>query len=216
MTDHPAKFTKAIIDEARKVLDLQGFSGHILDPFAGVGGVHALAQSDRHTHGIELEPEWAETHPHTIVGDATRLNYQDQCFEAVVTSPPYGNRMADKYAGDAKGSKRYTYRVALGRDLSPNSIAALQWSGTYMKMIGEALDEIERVLKPGGLFLLNVSDHIRDGAVARVSDWFEHEVAVVRQFRELDDIHVPTPRMGHGQNAKARVEYEHLYVFERL
>lgn len=216
--NHPAKFSPAIIEEARKVLDSYDFSGNILDPFAGVGGVHDLSSIPlgRWTHGVELEPEWAAAHWHTQVGDATMLTYLGGSFDAVVTSPPYGNRMADSYAGDAKGSKRVTYRIALGHELTEGSGAGMQWGRSYRETMGDALDEIERVLKPGGLFLLNISNHIRKGEEQRVSEWYLSECCEKRQFRLLDDIHIDTPRMGFGQHAELRVDYEHLYVMEKL
>lgn len=60
----------------------------------------------------------------TVIGDATRLPFDNRMFDAVITSPTYGNRMADHH--DAQdGSKRITYRHS-GRHPSRWSAAVLE------------------------------------------------------------------------------------------
>lgn len=99
---HPAKFSAPILDTIRKLVALEAEQvGHltIFDPFAGVGGVHDLADAGWcSTVGVELQPEWAAAHPDTIVGDALALpaDWTDR-FDVLVTSPCYGNRMADAH-----------------------------------------------------------------------------------------------------------------------
>lgn len=78
----------------------------ILDPFAGVGGVHELQTLGYRTVGVEIEPRWAAAHPNTFVGDATALDFPDGSFDAVVTSPVYGNRMSDTYTGERDTCKQ--------------------------------------------------------------------------------------------------------------
>lgn len=104
--DHPAKFSDPILDAVEGELraHLFGPDHVLLDPFAGVGRVHELA--DRlgcDSVGVELEAEWAATHERTICGDSTILSaligpYHGH-VDALVTSPAYGNRMADQYLG---------------------------------------------------------------------------------------------------------------------
>lgn len=103
--NHPAKYSPGIIDQLTAVLvthlpPAPLFPPKVLDPFAGTGRIHQLRGRGYETTGIEIEPEWAATSPWTMVGDATRLPFDPQSFDAVVTSPCYGNRMADTYAGD--------------------------------------------------------------------------------------------------------------------
>lgn len=92
LLDHPAKFTPAIVDAIGELV-LDHFAPPVLDrppalldPFAGVGGIHALRPGIE-THGVELEPEWAAASPWTEVGDATNLRWADGTFDVVATSP---------------------------------------------------------------------------------------------------------------------------------
>lgn len=209
--NHPARYTPAILQHLQAELHTEALTHtrplQVLDPFAGVGTIHQLATPDHiHTVGIELEPEWAHAHPRTIVGDATRLPFPARTFDAVATSPAYGNRMADQYDG-RDGSRRSTYRLSLGRPLHPRSGAALQWGTTYRQLHTAAWHETYRVLRPGGLFLLNIKDHIRKGRPQRVPGW-HLQVATTLGFH-LEHIEViPTPGMRHGANHQARVDHE--------
>ena len=90
---HPAKFAQAHLDAIVEILgdnpDL-----YVLDPFAGIGTVHQLPYR---TIGVEIEPDWAKQHPDTIVGNAVNTPYDRDTFDAIVTSPCFGNRMADHH-----------------------------------------------------------------------------------------------------------------------
>lgn len=102
--DHCAKFSPPVLAAVRSVLaDVCPPAGlwptRVLDPFAGVGGIHQLRAAGYETVGVELEPEWACASQWTIVGDSRGLPFPDGRFDAVVTSPAYGNRMADSYDG---------------------------------------------------------------------------------------------------------------------
>jgi len=179
----------------------------VLDPFAGTGRVHWLHDNFHFdTVGIEIEPEWAEMHPRTVVGDATVLPFATGSFHAICTSPTYGNRMADHHeARDA--SRRNTYTHAIGHKLHPNNSGAMQWGEAYRQMHLLAWAEAWRVLKPGGVFVLNISDHIRKGEVVRVSDW--HLRTLARHgFERGNRVKVRTPRQRHGANGNLRVAHE--------
>lgn len=93
---HPCPFPDEIVNAARSLLPVDRYP-RIVDPFAGIGRVHKLPNE---TVGIELEPEWAEWHPSTVVGDAREIPYPDGHFDGAFTSPCYGNRMADSYTGE--------------------------------------------------------------------------------------------------------------------
>ena len=220
---HPAKFSVAVLDAIREIADgLLPDGARVLDPFAGVGGIHSLAEPmGWETWGVELEPEWAAQHPRTVCGDSTRLGtiveegLIPSVFDAIVTSPAYGNRMADAYAGDAKGSKRITYRIALGRPLDPRNGASMQWGAAYMALHREVWREAADVVRPGaGYLILNVSDHVRGGSVMPVSAWHVGTLAKWG-FHEVSRIDVPTPRMRFGANGGARVDHEHVILFQR-
>ena len=207
---HPAKFSDPILDVLRPIV--AGLPGPILDPFAGTGRIHELGRDD--TIGVEIEAEWAELHERTEVGDATDLRFDDGEIGSIVTSPTYGNRMADTYAGD--GTRRHTYRIALGRPLTEGSSAGLQWGEKYRELHRAAWLEARRVLRPGGNLVLNMSDHIRKGEVVPVTAWHV-ETLLDLGFDVIPGgwIPVETRRQRHGANADLRVDVEHVIVFEK-
>lgn len=178
--EHPAKFSEPILKELEAmVYDRLPLGARILDPFAGVGGVHVL-HPNYETFGVEIEEEWAVAHPRTQVGDSTQLTalFPTDHFDAVVTSPGYANRMSDNYGGDPKGSKRYTYRIFLGRLLKENNGAKYNWSSRrqiakYKQIHEDVWKECFKILSPGGYLLLNVSNHIRKHEVVDVVSWHQ-------------------------------------------
>ena len=207
----------------------------MLDPFAGVGGIHQLAENGYLTAGVEIEPAWACAHPRTIVGDATALVYDNGTFDAVVTSPAYGNRMADSYDGgrdrckvcalttgdeecpgcDGTGfasSKRYTYRTYLGTALAENNAGGMQWGPRYRELHTAAWREVARVLKPGGLFFLNISDHYRAGRLQGVDLWHAN-VCGRLGFELIAQEPVVTQRSKNGANHELRDSCEWILVF---
>jgi len=213
---HPAKFSKPILEKLEDLTSTLPDGARVLDPFAGVGGVHSLTRFD--TVGVELEPEWANAHDRTLVGDSRFLSilFGFEIFDAVITSPGYASRMSDRYAGDPKGSKRVTYRVSLGRPLTDGSGAAVQWSSakeiSEYKAIHKAVwESCFQVLKHDGLLLLNVSNHIRKGEEQLVSEW--HRLCLEEVGFVIDQIyHVKTQRMKMGANSNLRVLHENIVV----
>ena len=219
MREHPATYSKGMIDKFRDLLIGElgpSDPAHphvVLDPFAGVGTIHQL-RPEYATVGVELEPEWAQESPYTYIGDSTDLpGHWGDFFDAVATSPTYGNRMADHH--DAKdGSKRHTYRHTLGRPLTKGNTGGMQWGDEYKNVHMRVWREVARVLRPGGVFILNVSDHIRKGEVVQVAEW-HRSVICVMGFTLVSTIQMPTPRQRHGANGHLRVDHEVIYTFRR-
>jgi len=150
----------------------------VLDPFAGVGGIHSLANCQK-TVGIELEIEWASAHPGTICGDSAELlqSVPDDSVDMIATSPAYGNRFADQYLPPATDkSKRFTYAVSLGRKLTEGSAAAKAFGPKYCDLHAAVWSECARVLKPGGSFLLNVKNFYKAGKLVPVVAWHLEEL----------------------------------------
>ncbi len=203
---HPATYSDALFPllSAR----LMGRK-RILDPFGGTSKLKSVLTGGR-VYTSELEWEWAKMGA-DVQGNALRLPFRDGSFDAICTSPCYGNRMADHH--DAKDtSRRITYRHTLGRPLHSENAGMLQWGRAYRDFHVAAWEECRRVLARGGLFVLNVSDHIRGGEVMPVSKWHAGCLeAIGLTLQGVEE--VPTPRMRFGKNSKMRVSTESVFVF---
>ena len=215
MTEHPAKFSDPIIFRLQEICD--EYCAHIydageiptvLDPFAGTGKIHSLRGVT--TIGVELEPEWAEMHPCTEVGDATALRFTDHVLDAVITSPTYGNRMADHHVA-RDDSKRHTYTHAIGRSLHNNNSGAMQWGCDYRDFHRKAWREAIRVVKEDGLLVINISNHIRKGVEQHVVEF--HIKALIEEGCRIEEVRrVATRRQKHGANGSARVDSEKIII----
>lgn len=210
---HPAKYTDALLTTFARML--QG-SARILDPFGGEGGVFMLERwlPEAQIESIELEPEWAVCHPKTKVGNALALDYPDRSFDAICTSPTYGNRLADKKRPVLSKWKKgvTTYADMLGRPLSADNTGALQWGPKYRAVHVIAWTEARRVLKPGGRFVLDIKDHYRNKKLQPVTDW-HIEALTALGFVVQEHVKVDCPGMRYGQNGQWRVDYESVILF---
>lgn len=234
-TPHPAKFNANVLTVMRHVLRThleprKSTLSNVLDPFGGVGGVHELRTADIETWCIELEYEWAhqagargwvwygdffEFNPDSPFyrwdSGNTVFDLPPKLFDAIATSPTYGNRMSDHHnARDT--STRITYKHKLGRDLSPNNSGMMRYGNEYKRFHIRAYNRFRQLLVPGGLVLLNVSDFVRDGQVVQASKW--HHCRMLQfGYTHVRTFNVPTQRMGMGANREARVECEQLHVY---
>ena len=208
---HPARFSDPLFPV---FADLLKPGIRILDPFAGTGKIHELAKLiNVETVGVEIEPEWADLHPNTIVGNALALPFDAAEFDAIVTSPTYGNRLADSHrASDPE--KRRSYTHDLGRDLTAGNSGAMQWGSVYQRFHEKAWIEADRVLKPGGRLLLNIKDHIRNGEWQDVAGW--HVAALTSLGLKVFAIRpVVTRALRQGENAEARVAPELVIAMDK-
>jgi len=214
---HPARFSAGIIELFAEMLT-DHHSHHsvihkVLDPFAGTGRIHELRQYGFDTTGVEIEPEWAMMHPDTFIGDATNLPFATHSFDAVVTSPCYGNRFADHHKA-RDGSVRRSYTHDLGRDLDPNNAGAMHWGNEYRQLHIKAWTEARRVLSDGGVLILNIKDHIRSGKRQFVSGW--HVTTLCRLgFDLLYHCDVPVRGLRLGGGRELRLPSEQIYLFEK-
>lgn len=189
----------------------------LLDPFAGTGLVHTVA--DRlhvDSIGVEIEPEWADLHARTLCADSRTIT-RDLVgeFDAIVTSPTYGNRMADHHnATDL--SDRGTYKHRLGRELAAGNSGAMHWGDEYRQLHETVYSICTALLSPGGTFVVNVKDHVKDGRRVPVAAWhLSTLLALGLSF--VDDASIPSKGLGGavGDNAADRIGVEHIYILAK-
>ena len=219
MTKHPATYNDKFISIFAHYLNLYKCK-NVLDPFAGVGKLAMVKEYgfNGEVYCNEIEQEWtlANIYPvdHWFVGDAEFMDFASNgFFDAIITSPTYGNRMADHHEAKDK-SKRITYRHYLGHELNNDNTGRMQWGDSYREKHILVYHRCRSLLKAGGLFILNVSDHIRKGQVINVSEWHLNTL-VDLGFILKEDIVVETPRMRYGKNSSLRVNHEHIYIMEK-
>ncbi len=221
---HPAKYSGTILHTIGTELNaLLPYQATIVDCFAGVGGIHLLEMFNPSwaTFAVELEAEWAEQSMDkgpTWWGDFFAWNPAAcgiEYIDAFVTSCTYGNRMADKHEPSPEDtSKRITYKHKLGRGLTPNSSAGMQWGPEYRVFHLKAWRRVFDLLPDDGLFVLNVSNHIRKAVEVPVVEW--HEAKIERLgFTSVMKVKVDTPRMGFGANGQTRVDGEWVLVYRK-
>ena len=208
---HPAKYTDALLLTMAQMLKGRR---RILDPFGGTGKVFLLEAwlPDAQIEAVEIEPEWAAINPRTRVGNALCLPWGDNHFDAVCTSPTYGNRMADTTFASSSGNTWQTYTCKIGRKLHADNSGAMDWGDKYRTFHIAAWMEARRVLQVGGAFVLNIKDHIRGGVLQPVTQWHVDTLQALG-FVEREHKRINTPSMRYGRNGDKRVEYESVILF---
>jgi len=203
---HPAKYTDGLIPIFQRMIPAGSL---VLDPFAGTGKIHLLPFE---TVGVEIEKEWADMHPDTICADSTSLPFTDGSFDVICTSPTYGNRMADHH--NAKdGSKRNTYTHVLGRQLHNNNTGRMHFGEKYKALHIAVYLECKRVLRDGGLFILNVKNFIKQGKEVDVFNWHKDALENIG-FSLIEIDRLAVNGNGFGANSKARVQHEIVAKFK--
>lgn len=99
---HDAKYSDEVVNRIRRIVADPAVpfapDGPIFDPFAGLGDrLREFGRAD--VFGIEIEPEWSAVAAEVRQGDALNPTDYPALVGAIVTSPCYGNRMADQYLG---------------------------------------------------------------------------------------------------------------------
>ena len=155
ITDHPAKFSKPVLEQIQEIIHMEDrrllHPLHIFDPFAGTGLVHGLAsECGVHSWGVEIEPEWAACHERTIVGNALRLPFATDSMDGLVTSPCYGNRMADHHQASDLCSKckGRGWFLELERPCPTCKGVGMSRRNTYTHRLQAALRDPSRQLHP--------------------------------------------------------------------
>lgn len=235
---HPAKFSDEVLAASALLLDIycrqlptvEGCWPIVLDPFAGVGRVVELHQPGSNWRWVlnEIEPEWAADCADAIMlaevdGIVTCRDWlaspgHPSWFGScglVITSPTYGNRMADRHEPGAEDrSTRITYRHKLGRRLTAGNSGGLQWGATYRLFHDEAWRLVWETLLPGGFFLLNMKDHVRDDEVQPVTNWHKTTLETIG-FSMVEERWVGVPGMRFGANRNQRVDHESVSLWRK-
>lgn len=207
---HPAKYTDALLPVMAEMI--QGCN-HIIDPFAGSGKIHHLRYFG-YTGGItaiEIEPEYALMDVNTIIGNALHLDFSDNTFDGAITSPTYGNRMADHHVARDL-SKRNTYRHTLNHKLHPDNSGQLQWGNEYREFHKKAWIELRRVLQPNAVFVLNCKNHIRHTVEQYVTE-FHSEYLQSIGFTLVNHVKVNCKGNRFGKNGNIRIQYESILKY---
>ena len=220
---HPAKYNDNLLKSFAELVNELGCQKEsiILDVFGGVGKIGRLKEMLDFKITVitsELEEEWAKQgYEHGVdfplVSDSTCLPIKDKVIDFVITSPTYGNRMADSHIA-RDNSVRNTYTHKLGRKLSDNNTGKMQWGENYRKIHGLVYSEVFRTLKQNGYLILNMKDHIRSGKRVYVTDWHIQELEN-KGFKLLRHIKVQLKGNGFGANAHLRVPYESILLFKK-
>lgn len=151
---HPAKFTDTLIPEMAKMLS-EFNTGKVLDPFAGTGKIALVKRYgfEGTIYANEIEPEWIENNEYgcdfITTQDAELLDYPEGFFDAICTSPTYGNRMADHHIAK-DGSKRITYTHYLGRQLNDENTGKMQFGEDYIEKHKRIYKHLFALVRGGG------------------------------------------------------------------
>ena len=227
---HPAVFSDPVLAKFDELIEPGSL---VLDPFAGTGKIHRLA--DVRTVGVEIQPAWAELHPRTICANARALPFADASFDMIATSPCYGNRMADHHEnrdGSYRRSYFHDHRRLTGDPtarLHPDNAGLLKFTDSKYRTDHRAFwAEAVRVLRPGGGFLLNAKDYLSTQGPAdgyrvwdeehskfryRVTAWHV-DVLVDLGLKVVGDHKVTTSGNRRGAN-RERIDAEDVIVLEK-
>lgn len=217
---HPAPYSTCIMEALDELLPTTGI---FLDPMCGSGRCFDLEHDGRIIAGTEIEPEFAALHPRTTLADATMLPFGDGAFDGGFCSPTYPNRMNGDYTApgwtkDPTGRRNYSLSVRwLARDesrqLRLNNTArygAKRGIGEYWRLHRLIWAEVARVIRPGGIFILNTKD-LPGMPVTDPHVWNLTAVG----FSEVERRRVFPPGYRRGSNRELRVEHEDIVVLER-
>lgn len=215
---HPAKFTDEFIPIFADILKT---CNNVIDPMCGTGKIGLIKQYGFNgiIYANELEIEWLQQaidNGCDIISsdDASNMRYSDRSFDAICTSPTYGNRMADHH--NAKdNSKRNTYTHTIGRKLSEENTGNMQWGERYRQKHIDIYKEFYRILKSEGIFILNIKDHIRKGKIINVSEFHKNTIIDIG-FTLIKEMKIEVDGLKFGTNYEKRIEYENIFVFKKI
>lgn len=165
---HPSPKPPQLLAELVRFFTKAG--GHVLDPFAGVGGtLLACAIEGRSGVGIDLAQQYADCYAEVcavlglpqlpfVVGDARRLTaLPEVCarpFDLILTDPPYAQMQARAKTGEHK--KRGRGAATPFTDLQADLGNLGYWE--FLRELRAVLASALTLLKPGGHLVLFTKD----------------------------------------------------------
>lgn len=227
---HPAPFNEAFLRYVVSALGDQFLRGPmwLLDPMAGTCRLHRLQGHHGdvlvRTFCSELEPEWTEPSPDPALGftqagvhafQALHDRTADEKLFAgprwIVTSPVWGNRMADHHEAKDE-SDRLTYRHRLGRPVSEGSSCSMPWGDEYRAWHTTFLRYAYETSLDGERMFIEIGDHLRTvkrtAVRAQVTAWWiKAGVAAGWHLERAERLSVG--RLRKGANHAVRIPYIH-------
>lgn len=229
-TGHPCPWTPAVLDEVVRQLDIEAMDLGteklaVIDGFAG-GGKRVWEHVGARRHiwiGLELEPSFIEA-PWVQQGNALHIPFGARSFDAYATSLVFPNGLADDFVSsedDDSHRNTYSHYARANRGdrtyrLHQDNAGAMGWGrkgdgSRWRNLHSRAFAEGRRVLGRGGLFVIEIKDHIVKGRVVPVTDWVVEELG--RQgCAVMDRIEVPVPGNRFGANGALRVDHSTIVV----
>lgn len=170
---HPAKYSNELLP----ILAKYAF-GHVVDIMGGTGKAGLLKKFQPSITKVtinELEPEWATQATENnvdeiIVGDAAKLKIN---CDVIVTSPPYGNRLADNFKSSKPRPKTMAYALDLKRDPSEGSVCCKHFGRGYEDLMARIYDSVFENCR-FKRFVLNVSNFICNWQEIDVVAWYKN------------------------------------------
>lgn len=238
---HPAPFPKGIQETMASIAKELGIT-NVLDIFGGIGkigGMKKFGYEGRITAN-DIEAKWGGDTISTMrdngvdtpmVGDSRNLSIPSDSIQAIFTSPTYGNAM-----GLRSRSKKDSYQGMLGEKLSEGNTGGEVWGPVYEQLHKEVYKEANRVVQPGGYFVLNMKDKpvsaadqknnwipkkgssvvVKDGTM-RATDWHIKalEEAGFNLVKKIKIDEAPAISSAHRLARRHTVGYEDIVIMQK-
>jgi hypothetical protein len=211
---HPAKFSNELLPALAKHC-----YGDIIDIMAGTGKAGLLKRYNTKIKSVtinELEEEWAMQAKDNmvdtiIIGDARNLS---GWYDCIVTSPPYGNRMADNFKPSKPDSMRRRYAGDLGRNPSAGSVCCSHFGRGYEFQMLEILSCVLKNIQHSRI-VWNTSNFIRNFVEVDVFSFY-NKLFISSGYSMVAHEKIETKRQkGVGANTHLRVKYEDIAVYDK-
>jgi hypothetical protein len=187
-------------------------NGKLVADLAALGYIHGGMVTLDPTYGAGTW--WKHWRPVRLItrnraedgSDFTRMEFPEATFDLVAYDPPYVARGGRSTAGDELASTNERYGL-VDTPKDPKLLQAL---------INDGLDEVWRVLKPGGRALVKCQDYITGGRLwMGTLHTVNHAQAVGFAVDDYADL-ITTPRpQPHARQSRLRANTSRLWVLDK-